>query len=332
MDLVEIPEKIALYVGIVAFLGILLVVPLYVSQHRDIRRLRTWMLLTPELEVAEREAAEAARLAEAVAEAPPAAPERPAEPAEPARPVPPGAPAPSAAPPGAPEAPARAPSEAPPAKPPAAPTPPPVPGLGAGETGATPRRGVTPVPGSTPPRPLTPAERIALDRPATARITAERPVVTAPPENGGLRRFLRRPSERGLFVIVASVLVLSIGVVFVVLQSGDEGDQPDRRARPSAVVPSEVEVAVLNGTAVPDLAARVGDDVEAGDFVLGTVTNSETPFERTTVMYEPGSEDEGEAVAQELGVQSRVVPMEEDVRALVDGAPVAVIAGEDRAQ
>ncbi len=147
-----------------------------------------------------------------------------------------------------------------------------------------------------------------------------------------MRRFIRRPSERGLFAIVAGVLVLSIAVVFVVLQSGDEGDAPERRPRPSAVVPSEVEVAVLNGTAVPDLAARVGDDVEAGDFVLGTVTNSESPFDQTTVMFEPGSEDEGQAVAKELGVQARVVPMDEETRALVDGAPVAVIAGQDRAE
>jgi hypothetical protein len=191
---------------------------------------------------------------------------------------------------------------------------------------------VTPVPGSAPPRPLTPAERIALDRPATARITGERAVVTAPPQNGGLRRFIRRPSERGLAGIVAGVLVLSIAVVFVVLQSGDEGDRPERTARPSAVDPAEVEVAVLNGTPVPDLAAKVGDDVEAGDFVLGTVTNSESPFDQTTVMFEPGSEDEGLAVARALGVQANVVPMDDETRALVDGAPVAVIAGEDRAQ
>jgi hypothetical protein len=326
MDLTEIPEKIGLYIGIVAFLGIALVIPLYVSQHRDIKRLRTWMLLTPQLDVAEREAAEAARVAEAVAEAPaPAAPPRPAEPAppaEPARPVPPGAPAPSTAPP------------AEKGEPPAA-EPPVVPGLGPQEPapGATPQRGATPVPGQTPPRPLTPAERIALDRPATARITAERVAVTAPEkQNGGVRRFIRRPSERGLFVITASVLILSIAVVFVVLQSGEEGDRPEKRPRPSAVDPSAVEVAVLNGTAVPDLAARVGDDVEAGDFELGTVTNSETPFERTTVMYEPGSEDEAQAVARELGVQANVVQMDEETRALVDGATVAVIAGEDRAQ
>jgi hypothetical protein len=302
-----------------AFLGILLVIPLYVAQHRDIRRLRTWMLLTPDLDAAEREAAEAARVAELVADAPAAAKPAAEEPSRrPAPAAPPPAPPPT---PGAAGAPG---STAPPAKP--APGAPPV-------RDEAPRRGVTPVPSSTPSRPLTPAERIALDRPATARITAERTAVTAPSESGGgLGRFIRRPSERGLAAIVAGMLILSIGVVFVVLQSGDEGDAPDRRARPSAVDPSEVEVAVLNGTPVPDLAARVGDDVKAGDFVLGTVTNSEVPFEKTTVMFEPGSEDEGQAVARELGLQAQVIQMDADTRALVDGATVAVIAGDDRAQ
>lgn len=296
MDLVDIRENVGIYAAVAAVIGLAFVVPLYVSQARDIRRLRTWMLLTPDLEAAEREAAEAARLAEPVAEAPvPAS----AESEAPAPPVPP-------APIGRP----------PPGQPPPSPS-------------TTPPRGVTPAPGTTPPRPLTPAERIALDRPATARITAERVAVREEPV-GGVRRFIRRPTERSLAAIVAGVLVLAIAVVFVVLQTGDQGERGERGARPSSVVPSEVEVAVLNGTAVPDLAARVGDDVEAGDFVLGAVTNSESPLENTTVMYEPGSEDEGQAVARELGA-ARVVPMDDETRALADGAPVAVIAGEDRA-
>jgi LytR cell envelope-related transcriptional attenuator len=153
-------------------------------------------------------------------------------------------------------------------------------------------------------------------------------VVATPPS--GFRRLVR-PTGSGLAGAAAAVLLLAIAVVFVVLQTGDEAGDPARKARPSAVVPSEVQVAVLNGTAVPDLAARVGDDVEAGDFVLGPVTNSETPFENTTVMYEPGSEDEGQAVARELGL-ARVIPMDAETRALAEGAPVAVIAGEDRAQ
>ena len=306
----NIATDIGAYVGAAAFVGLVFVVPLYFSQARDIKRLRTWMLLTPDLAVAEQEAAEAARVAEEEAEAA-AEPEAPPVP-------PPGRHQPTAPP--APAAPPVAPSTAPPAPPSAPPPsePRPVPGLG-------------PSSGTTPSRPLTPAERIALDRPATQRLTAERAAVTPPSEPGRLGRLARRQSTRGLVAFVVGVLVLAVAVVFVVLQTGGDEGGGGRGERPSAVVPSEVEVAVLNGTAVPDLAARVGDDVEANDFVLGAVTNSEVPFDKTVVMYEPGSEDEGQAVAKDLGV-ARVEPMDDDTRALADGATVAVVAGEDRAQ
>ncbi|MGI8462521.1 MAG: LytR C-terminal domain-containing protein, partial [Solirubrobacterales bacterium] len=137
--------------------------------------------------------------------------------------------------------------------------------------------------------------------------------------------------RRGIAGIVGTVLVLAIVVVVVVIQTGNGGEEALERPRASAVVPADVEVAVLNGTPVPDLAARVGEDVEANDFTLCRVTNSESPFEKTVVMYEPGSEDEGQAVGKALGL-ARVLPMAPDVRALAEGAPVVVIAGEDRAQ
>lgn len=305
----EIILKIGAYAGAASFFGLALVVPLYFSQARDIRRLRTWKALTPDISVAEAEAAEAARIAEE-AEAPSREQVLPDEPPAPA--VPPAA---------------------------IDDGPPVVPGLGRSTppAGTTPARGVapipgaTPVPGTTPVRPLTPAERIALDRPATARITAERPVVAAPPPQGRLRRLIRMPTTTGLVGTVGTVLVLAIVVVVVVIQTGNGGEEALERPRASAVVPADVEVAVLNGTPVPDLAARVGDDVEANDFTLGRVTNSESPFEKTVVMYEPGSEDEGQAVGKALGL-ARVLPMAPDVRALAEGAPVVVIAGEDRAQ
>ncbi len=313
----SIATDIGAYVGVVAFLGLALVVPLYFSQARDIRRLRIWMLLTPDVSVAEREAAEAARVAEEEAEAAEQAPEAPPEPARPPAPAVPPAPA---APPAGPDEPRPVPGLGPPT-----PAPEPTPA----STTPPPPRPLTPPAGTTPPRPLTPAERIALDRPATQRLTAERTAVATPPT--GIRRVLKVPSEGRLAAIVGAVLILGIAVVFVVLQTGGETTEEPRKERPSAVVPSEVEVAVLNGTAVPDLAARVGDDVEANGFLLGPVTNSETPFEVTTVLYEPGSEDEGQAVAKALGAV-RTEPMDPDTRALVDDAPVAVVAGEDRAQ
>jgi hypothetical protein len=96
-------------------------------------------------------------------------------------------------------------------------------------------------------------------------------------------------------------------------------------------VKEEVDVAVLNGTALPGLAARVGDDVEANDYSLGAVTNSETPAQRTVVMFEPGHEAEAEEVARDLDVET-VQPIDRETRTVAGGADVAVIVGEDRAQ
>jgi hypothetical protein len=285
---VDVAIDIGLYAGTAAFFGLALLVALYFSQARDVRRLRTWMALAPEVRQAELEAAEAARVAEATA-----APE--------AKPAPPPAPAVP---------------------------PPPVPGLGPAEGApSTPPRGVTPAPGTTPVRPLSPAERIALDRPATARLTAERTAVQ--PAAAGRGRFGRLATGRGLAAVVAGVLALGIAVVFVSLQLSEEGGE-ETRERTSAVVPSEVEVAVLNGTAEPGLAAKVGDDVEANGFVVGDVTNSETPFDDTVVMFTPGNEREAQAVANKLGI-TRIQPMDAETRAAAGDAGVAVIAGEDRA-
>ena len=292
----KVATEIGIYAGTAAFFGLALVVPLYFSQARDVRRLRTWMALTPELRQAEIEAAYAAELAEAEAEAAP--------------PVPPDVAAPETEEPRV--VPGLGPASAPP--PPA--------------SGTTPPRGVTPAPGTTPVRALSPAERIALDRPATARITAERTVVQPVPR--GLRGAAQRASGRNLAAVVAGVLALGIAVVFVTLQLSDEGDERDAKTRTSAVVPSEVEVAVLNGTAEPGLADKVGDDVEANGFMVGAVTNSESPFETTVVMYTPGNEREAEAVANKLGAVS-LKPMDASTRAVVGEADVAVIAGADRA-
>jgi hypothetical protein len=149
------------------------------------------------------------------------------------------------------------------------------------------------------------------------------------PATTGRGRFGRLATGRGLAAVVAGVLALGIAVVFVSLQLSEDAGE-ETRERTSAVVPSEVEVAVLNGTAEPGLAAKVGDDVEANGFVVGDVTNSETPFEDTVVMFTPGNEREAQAVATKLGI-TRIQPMDAETRAAAGDAGVAVIAGEDRA-
>jgi hypothetical protein len=96
-------------------------------------------------------------------------------------------------------------------------------------------------------------------------------------------------------------------------------------------VPGEVEVAVLNGTSVPGLAAKVGDDVRVNGFQLGAVTNSSHQFDQTVVMYEPGQERAAKKVANDLGVKP-VQAINRQTERAADGADVVVIAGADRAQ
>jgi hypothetical protein len=264
MDLLELAKTIGLYAGTAAFFGLALLIPLYFSQARDLRRLRDWAALAPERGTAEFQAAESSGLAPAAAIAPTSAT--------------------------AVEAPSPA------------------------------------VAGTTPPAPIPAAQRVARERPAAARVTAERPaLVYADP---WWRRFLRRPDPRYLAAMVAAVLVVGIaGAVLAVQLTEEPGEEG--REKPVAVAPGDVQVAVLNGTAVPGLAAAVGDDIEAGGFQLGNVTNSVTPFERTVVMFERGQEDEAEAVAKRLGVKD-VKPMDAQTRELAEGADAVVIAGEDR--
>jgi hypothetical protein len=51
--------------------------------------------------------------------------------------------------------------------------------------------------------------------------------------------------------------------------------------------PSEIEVTVLNGTAVDGLAGSYGDMVEGKGFQLGAVTNSRSSFTDSVVMFKP---------------------------------------------
>ena len=87
---------------------------------------------------------------------------------------------------------------------------------------------------------------------------------------------------------------------------------------------------VLNGTAVPGLAASYGDMVEGRGFELGEVTNSATSFTDSVVMFERGHAPEARRVARELAIE-RLRLMTPEIRSVSGGAPVSVIVGEDNA-
>jgi hypothetical protein len=127
------------------------------------------------------------------------------------------------------------------------------------------------------------------------------------------------------------VIVLGGGVAFAALQvlGGDEGDRKGAAANAGSR-PGEVEVAVLNGTAVSGLAGRFGDKLERDGFKLGAVTNSTSSFTSSVIMFTRGHKPEARMVAKDLGI-GNVTLMTSAVAATAAGAPVAVVVGEDRA-
>jgi LytR cell envelope-related transcriptional attenuator len=270
----EVVQQVGVYVGVAAVVGLGVFLPLFVSQARDVRRLRAWSEREPDAAAeAERAAVASARVAQqtAIARATGAAEAARAEVRAAAR-----------------EAAAMSRSPA--------------------------------------------AERVAADRPAATRVTAEREAIEPEPR---WRRWLSRgPNARQLVWIVAGVFVLGLAVALVSLQiaGGDGvGSAPEPTVEEGGVVKGDVEVAVLNATAVPGLAAKLGDDVEANGYALGAVTNSETPADETTVLFERGHEEEARVVARDLGLED-VSPVDPDASAVAEGADVVVVAGEDRAR
>jgi hypothetical protein len=136
------------------------------------------------------------------------------------------------------------------------------------------------------------------------------------------------------YLVAAFVVVLAVaaGAIYLVTQGSDSADGKRGQGKGTAakVKPSEIEVTVLNGTAVPGLAAEFGNRVERKGFQLGAVTNSSTSFADSVVMFDRGSAPEAQRVARTLGI-SRVRLMTSDIAAVSGGAPVSVIVGEDNA-
>jgi hypothetical protein len=112
--------------------------------------------------------------------------------------------------------------------------------------------------------------------------------------------------------------------------SGGSGDGGDSSAPP--IDPSQVTVAVLNGTQVPGLAATIGDKVRGEGFQLGTVTNNfDQEKAESVVLYAPGAEPEAADVSRRLDISQREA-IDAESQALAGDATVVVVAGADQNQ
>jgi hypothetical protein len=141
----------------------------------------------------------------------------------------------------------------------------------------------------------------------------------------------RLAEPRWLIAIFFVVVLVAGGVAYVVTQGSDSADGKGAHGKSAkAIKPGEIEVTVLNGTAVPGLAATYGDKVEGKGFQLGAVTNSATSFTDSVVMFRRGHAPEARRVAAVLGI-SDVRLMSADIESVSGNAPVSVIVGEDNA-
>jgi hypothetical protein len=132
----------------------------------------------------------------------------------------------------------------------------------------------------------------------------------------------------GIFLVV---VVIGGGIAYAVLHGSDESSGGKHGKQATAkLAPSDIEVTVLNGTAVPGLAASYGDKVEGKGFKLGAVSNTNQSFTSSVVMFERGHAPEARKVAKLLGI-SKLSLMSPEVESASAGADVAVVVGEDDA-
>lgn len=146
----------------------------------------------------------------------------------------------------------------------------------------------------------------------------------------GFGEWAARPSSLvALFVVI---LVIVGGVAYLVISGSDSGSGGKSAKNAAAKIkPSEIEVTVLNGTAVPGLAATFGDKVEGKGFKLGAVTNSSSSFASSVVMFKRGHGPEARKVAKQLQIK-KLQLMSGEIETVSAGANVAVIVGEDNAE
>jgi LytR cell envelope-related transcriptional attenuator len=140
----------------------------------------------------------------------------------------------------------------------------------------------------------------------------------------------RLAEPRYLVAIFIVGVLIAGGVAYALLNGSDEGGGKHGKQAAARMQPSEVEVTVLNGTAVPGLAASYGDKVEGKGFKLGAVTNSSSSYASSVVMFKRGHKPEAQKVAKQLAI-SKLQLMSAEIEGVSAGANVAVIVGEDNA-
>jgi hypothetical protein len=135
-------------------------------------------------------------------------------------------------------------------------------------------------------------------------------------------------------VIVVGALILIAGIAFGAsrLLGGDDetaGGGGGGGKSQLACPPGQTQVAVLNGTAEAGLAAGSAQQLEGRGYDVRPVTNTESGFDSSVVMFAPQSQQCAPEVGSVVDVQP-TEPMDSEIQGIAEGAAVAVILGEDR--
>jgi hypothetical protein len=200
-----------------------------------------------------------------------------------------------------------------------------------------------PVPG----RPGGPGSKPVAPRPRTVRPPTSRQTQVIP--GGTARQGLEAPEGRRVrpayaVLLVAGVLIVGGAALFGASKLVEDDEEPatqqadapaeeaprapERRSAP--VNPSQVTVAVLNGTTVQGLAADVADKLQDDGFQRGNVANfTEQQRAESVVLYARGARPEARSVSRRLGI-SQTEAIDSESQDLAGNASVVVVVGADQ--
>src|SRR6266545_4835028 len=141
--------------------------------------------------------------------------------------------------------------------------------------------------------------------------------------NGGRPGWLRETPSVAVLTVGALLLLAGIGFGATRLLGGDdEAATPPAKSGPATA--AQIKVAVLNSTAQGGLAAEFAGLLKPGGYNTGPVTNTETPFDTSIVMFDqsdPNAQQAAQQVAADVGIQD-IQPMSTEIRSISEGATV----------
>jgi LytR cell envelope-related transcriptional attenuator len=129
-----------------------------------------------------------------------------------------------------------------------------------------------------------------------------------------------------LALVAAALIAAAVATSGFGLVGGSGGDKHHKHG-------GKPKVAVLNGTSVPNLAARVDQQaLKPAGYKSGMITNAGSTFAQTVVMYDSGHRADAKALATAIQPKLGKTPtqsMTADVKSHAGAAPLAIAVGLD---